>query len=73
MTMPDGVVKQLILADDDLVMARAPMPLRKNFFPMGFPIEVITNSSLRCSKRLQRAGQCGSNDLIILRSRCDSA
>src|SRR5277367_2645832 len=35
---------ELLHASDDIVLYDVPLPLRATFFPLGFPVEVATNS-----------------------------
>ena len=42
--MPYTTAEQLIPTESDPVLAFAPMPLRETFFPLGFPVEIVTNS-----------------------------
>jgi len=42
---PDSTAEQLVKAQADPVLSNVPMPLCETFFPFGFPVEIITNSS----------------------------
>jgi hypothetical protein len=44
MRTPDIAAEQLVPTQADQVLSNAVMPYRATFFPLGFPIEIVTNS-----------------------------
>jgi hypothetical protein len=45
MRTPDIAAEQLVPTQADQVLSNAPMPHRATFFPLGFPIEIVSNSA----------------------------
>jgi hypothetical protein len=62
LSMPVDV--EFLHASDDIVMHDVPLPMRETFFPLGFPLELATNSQAIFAAARQSWGMFAATHLV---------